>query len=158
MEAHALLATLLIKILRVHLADEPIELHVPSSLQVLDAFLRHRVHERITVRMMADHVGLSMPHLTRLCRMHWHQTPHQRLLHLRLQHALLLLHNVDLRMAQVARYCGFADTQHFVRVFRKHLGLTPSQARMEASISSSRVQPAALPSAGGIVPQRCRQN
>ncbi len=138
MEAHAILATLLVRILRAHLTDQPVKPHVPSSLQVVDAFLRHRLQDQLTVQMMADHVGFSAPHLTRLCRQHWHQTPHQRLLHLRLQHSLLLLHNVDLSIVQIARYCGFADTQHFVHVFRKHFGSTPTQARMATSARSVR--------------------
>jgi AraC-like DNA-binding protein len=141
MEAHALLAALFVTLLRAHLADEPVKPHVPSSLQTLDAFLRHRLQEQLTVQMMADHVGFSAPHLTRLCRVHWHETPHRRLLRLRLQHALLLLHNVDLSIAQIARYCGFADTQHFVHVFRNHLGSTPSQARIAASAGPPRAQP-----------------
>jgi AraC-like DNA-binding protein len=133
MEAHALLASLLVTVLRAHLADEAVKSQIPSSLQHLDGFLRHRLHEQITLEMMAQQVGFSVPHMIRLCRLHWHQTPHQRLLSLRLQHALLLLQNVDLNITRIARYCGFADTQHFVHVFRKHFGMTPTQARMTAA-------------------------
>lgn len=129
LEAHVILAGLFVKILRAHLADAPLQPRVPSILRPLDAFLRHHLHEQITVRMMADHIGFSVPHLTRLCHQYWQQTPHQRLLHLRLEHSLLLLQNVDLSIAQIARYCGFADTQHFVHVFRKHVGSTPTRAR-----------------------------
>lgn len=133
MEAHALLASLLVKILRAHLPDEPVASQVPSILQHLEGFLRHGLHEQITLQMMAEQVGFSIPHMIRLCRLHWQQTPHQRLLYLRLQHSLLLLQNVDLTIAQIARYCGFADTQHFVHVFRKHFNLTPTQARTTAA-------------------------
>lgn len=133
LEAHVLLAALFVKMLRAHLTDEPVKPHVPSSLQRLDTFLHQRLHEHITVQMMADVVSFSVPHLTRLCRLHWHQTPHQHLLHLRLQHSQLLLQNIDLSIPRIARYCGFADTQHFVHVFRKHVGMTPTQARVTAS-------------------------
>lgn len=140
MEAHVLLAALFVAILRTELTDEPVKPHVPSPLQRLDTFLRQRLHERITVQMMADVVSFSVPHLTRLCRLHWHQTPHQHLLHLRLQHSMLLLQNVDLSIPQIARYCGFADTQHYVHVFRQHVGMTPTQARLAAASGLERDQ------------------
>lgn len=140
MEAHVILAALFVKILRAHLADEVVTPQLPSSLQVLDTFLLQRLHENITVQRMADHVGFSASHLTRLCRLHWHQAPHQHLMHLRLQHSLLLLQNVDLSITRIARYCGFADTQHFVHVFRRHFGNTPTQLRLAASSGLSREQ------------------
>jgi AraC-like DNA-binding protein len=139
MEAHALLASLMVTILRTLVPDEPVSAQVPSSLQHLEGFLRHRLQEQITLRMMAEQVGFSVPHMIRLCRLHWRQTPHQRLLALRLQHSLLLLQNVDLTITQIARYCGFADTQHFVHVFRKHFELTPTQTRARAAVCPARI-------------------
>ena len=120
---------LFVQVLRAHFADKSSPTQLPSILQHLDGYLRHRMHERITLKTMAEQVGFSVPHTIRLCRQHWHQTPHERLLQLRLQHSLLLLQNVDLRVAQVAGYCGFADTRHFVHVFRQRFGMTPTQAR-----------------------------
>jgi AraC-like DNA-binding protein len=132
MEAHTILAGLLIQVLRAHLTDEPVTSQTPSILEHLDGFLRHHLNDQITLKMMADQVGFSVPHVIRLCRRHWRQTPHQRLLQIRLQHSLLLLRNVDLTIAQIGHYCGFADTQHFVHVFRKHFRATPSQVRAAA--------------------------
>jgi AraC-like DNA-binding protein len=154
-------------VLRAHLTDQPVKPHIPSVLQRLDTFLCHRLHEQITVQMMADQVGFSVPHLSRLCRLHWGQAPHQHLIHLRLQHALLLVQNVELSISQIARYCGFADTQHFVHVFRKHLGSTPTQARLTASGSRAAGQadghddvsdPATLSSLAAAGPRRYRHD
>jgi AraC-like DNA-binding protein len=164
MEAHVILAALFVKMLRAHLADETVMPQLPSSLHVLDTFLLQRLHEEITVQRMADHVGFSTSHLTRLCRLHWHQSPHQHLMHLRLQHSLLLLQNVDLSITRIARYCGFADTQHFVHVFRRHFGTTPTHMRQAASAGPSRGWPdgiavnghATPPSRAAVVPLRER--
>jgi AraC-like DNA-binding protein len=132
MEAHALLAGLFVIIWRSHLADQSIASQVPSALQHLDGYLRHHLQEQVTLQKMAEQVDFSVPHMIRLCKQHWNRTPHQHLLYLRLQHSLLLLQNVDLSITRVASYCGFADTQHFVHVFRKHFSLTPTQTRAAA--------------------------
>ncbi len=145
MEAHALLAGLFVTIMRAHLADEPVTPRMPTTLQHLDGFLRHHLEDQISVQTMAKQVGFSVPHLTRLCRQQWNQTPHQRLLFLRLQHSQLLLQNVDLSVSEIARYCGFADTQHFVHVFRKRFQVTPTQARAAACTSSVRTADAVMP-------------
>jgi AraC-like DNA-binding protein len=128
MEAHALLGDLLVTVLRSYLPDEPTT-HIPSALLRLDTFLRRNLHEPITVEAMASQAGLSAPHLTRQCRHYWQQSPHQLLLHLRLEHALRLLPNPDLSISQIAHYCGFADVQHFGHVFRRRYGCTPTKAR-----------------------------
>jgi AraC-like DNA-binding protein len=141
MEAHVLLAGMFVTIWRAHLTDQPVKSRIPSIIQPLDSYMRHRLQEQITLQQMAEHVGFSVPHLIRLCRLHWNQTPHQHLLHLRLQHSLLLLQNLDLSITQIARYCGFADTQHFAHVFRKHMRSTPMQARMAAAAGPVEHQP-----------------
>ena len=148
MEAHALLSALLVTVLRASLADEPINSKIPSKLQHLEGYLRHHLHEQISVQAMAAQVGYSVPHMIRLCQRHWHQTPHQHLMYLRLQHALLLLQNVDLSITQIASYCGFADTQHFLHVFRRHFGSTPTQMRAAASSGQTKNQSAARAALG----------
>jgi len=42
-----------------------------------------------------------------------------------------LLKNSDLRLAEISLECGFCDQSHFTNTFRKSLGLTPSQYRVE---------------------------
>lgn len=151
MEAHALLGCLLTDILRACLADKPSAPCIPATLQRLDGFLRRHLHEAVTVQAMADHVGVSCPHLTRLCRLYWRQAPHQRLLHLRIEHALRLLRNPDLSTAQIAHYCGFADAKHFGHVFQARLGCSPTQARrigVEPEVPHLTVRPWARPVEG----------
>lgn len=49
---------------------------------------------------------------------------------LRMQRAMHLLKSrPDLRIGDVAEYCGFLDVAYFSRVFRQHYGMTPTQAR-----------------------------
>lgn len=47
----------------------------------------------------------------------------------RLTYARTLLEETELSVAQVCDTCGFGDTVHFVRTFRKHVGIAPGRYR-----------------------------
>ena len=54
-------------------------------------------------------------------------TPHAFITETRLQAARTMMQRRDLSLAQIALDCGFSHQSHMGSVFRKHLGLTPSQ-------------------------------
>ncbi|WP_157976100.1 helix-turn-helix transcriptional regulator [Lewinella sp. IMCC34191] len=47
----------------------------------------------------------------------------------RVRQALSLLHGSDHTLTDIAYRCGFADQSHFVRVFKRHVGVTPGRYR-----------------------------
>jgi AraC-like DNA-binding protein len=47
----------------------------------------------------------------------------------RLQQALQLLVETELRLSEIANTTGFADQSHFSRQFRKYIGVAPSTYR-----------------------------
>ena len=47
----------------------------------------------------------------------------------RISRACHLLQNTDNSIAQIANTCGYPDFSYFTRVFRKRLGMTPSEYR-----------------------------
>jgi AraC family transcriptional regulator len=51
----------------------------------------------------------------------------------RLQRAAGLLKTSALTMREVAALCGFADNAHLSRMFRTHLGISPSEARRRST-------------------------
>jgi AraC-like DNA-binding protein len=51
------------------------------------------------------------------------------LMSLRLEHARRLLSERDLSVTEVAARCGFNDSSHFARRFRKQFGIAPGQLR-----------------------------
>lgn len=61
------------------------------------------------------------------------QTPHQRLLAIRLEraHADLLLHQDSLE--SIALRHGFSTSNYFIRKYKQYYGETPKQARLRAS-------------------------
>lgn len=51
--------------------------------------------------------------------------------HTRLEHAKTLLKGYDLKVKEVARTCGFVDSNYFCRLFRKNTERSPSEYRRQ---------------------------
>ena len=56
-------------------------------------------------------------------------SPHQYLIHLRVQRAQELLLGSDRSLAQIAEQCGFADVHHFSKTFKRVFGAPPGAYR-----------------------------
>ncbi len=56
-------------------------------------------------------------------------TPHQYVLRVRIERAKLQLENRTLSIAEVSRLSGFRTQEHFTKVFRKMVGVTPREFR-----------------------------
>ena len=57
------------------------------------------------------------------------KTFHQTLSELRMNRAMLLLTTTNEKTAQIALAVGIPDPSYFSYAFKKHFGLSPSQAR-----------------------------
>ncbi|MFC4102631.1 AraC family transcriptional regulator [Paenibacillus xanthanilyticus] len=51
------------------------------------------------------------------------------LIHLRLEHAVLLLERNEMKITDIALECGFRTLTNFNRLFKKHIGVTPMTSR-----------------------------
>ncbi|GHO74837.1 hypothetical protein KSD_26080 [Ktedonobacter sp. SOSP1-85] len=103
--------------------------HELQSLNWVTSFLSLHLAETVSVADMAQRAGLSPSRFSALFRQRFGTSPHQFLLHLRVQHAQDLLRNTTLSQSQIASYCGFADLQHFAKMFKKITGFTPGSIR-----------------------------
>jgi len=88
-------------------------------------FFYARLGERISVRQVARHVGLSVNQLERLFRRTVGQPPRRCLLSIRIEQASRLLGESCASMAEVAQACGFYDQAHFSRAFSAEIGCSP---------------------------------
>ena len=82
-----------------------------------------------TVSTYAEHIGISAPHLTRLCRTHLGFPPNNLVRQRRLLEAKRLLEYTDLRIAEIAHRCGFQDAAFFNRTFKGSTGVPPQSFR-----------------------------
>lgn len=126
---HALLTQLVIFLSR---ACE----NVPENLEQPDyrlakalVYLETHYREEMGLRELAEMVGFSTRHFTRLFQQLYHKSPMQYLSDVRMEHACRLLMQKDASIAEVADLCGFPDSNYFSRAFKKHTGFSPLQWR-----------------------------
>lgn len=84
---------------------------------------------RITLPDAAAMAGLSKPQFHAVFKKATGMTLVEYLTHVRLTHAVRLLRETDLSIAQIASQVGFADQSYFDRRFRRRFGRTPRQFR-----------------------------
>lgn len=92
-------------------------------------FIRSDLSRAVTVKQMADQIGMSEYHFAREFKRSLGLTPKQYLTQCRTEEAERLLQTTDLQVAEVSRRVGFTSASHFAEVFRKRTGLRPREYR-----------------------------
>lgn len=103
----------------------------PYRMKRVTDFIQSRIEEDITLNELARDVGLSPSHFCSLFRKTSGKTPHQFILQCRIQHAKALLAQPGHSILDVALASGFRTHQHFSRIFRRHVGVPPSNYRAQ---------------------------
>ena len=87
----------------------------------------------LSLAALADLMGLSVDHFSRLFRAAFDCAPHRYVLRARLASARELMRDPTRTLADVAAAAGFADQSHLHRWFRREFGLTPGAWRAGAA-------------------------
>ncbi len=111
--------------------NRPTGLPKDKALIVVD-YIASNLAEDGRLQDLADLVEMSPFHFCRLFKQSTGLTPHQYILHLRIEKAKGLLKNKRLGIADIASRLGFSDQSHFTNIFRRLVGITP--ARWRASL------------------------
>ena len=83
----------------------------------------------ISLEKLAQHFEISAANLSRLFRHEFGVGFSRYLTELRLESAVALLNSTALPISEVAMRCGFSTSGYFIRVFRRHFGVTPKDYR-----------------------------
>ncbi len=92
-------------------------------------FLREQYMLPITVHDAATAAGMSLSHFIRSFREYSGKTPYAFLTDIRMARALEKLRQSDLSVTRVAFACGFTNPGHFSTLFRRRLGVSPTDYR-----------------------------
>ena len=113
--------------------------------------LEDRLSDDLSLAEMAAMAGLSRYHFVRVFAAVMDETPHQRLMALRLRAAADRLIETQAPVTRVALDVGFNDLSNFTSAFRSCFGASPRAWRQAAEASAPRPDPAArsLPVGGG---------
>lgn len=92
-------------------------------------FLHGHYSEEITVGQLAAIVGLDRKYLSSLFKQATGLPPQQYLLHYRMEKACALLRKGHYSIGEVARSVGYQDALLFSKMFKKSVGVSPSDYR-----------------------------
>ncbi len=112
---------------------------VPTPSGPMDAAVAHLRSEwsrmplrRVSVAELAAAAHVSRGYLNRLFQVGFGVSVAVALEHLRCSRAEALLTRTDLKIAAIARQCGFADVGHFSHRFSRIYGVSPTKYRTAA--------------------------
>lgn len=100
--------------LLIHEIIEYMNLHFTESITIAQLASRFHKTEKSFISFFYDRVGTP---------------PKRYLIEKRMQLAIELLQQEELRLADVAAACGYADAYCFSKAFKKHFGESPSESR-----------------------------
>ena len=104
--------------------EEPVRGYLLHAMR----YMEEHIAEPITVREVADELGLSVSYLHKLfsrCGTSFSSY----LTECRLRRAGHLLRESDAKVYAVAAACGYQDTRYFSKIFQKHMGMKPTEYR-----------------------------
>ncbi|MNR83723.1 HTH-type transcriptional regulator CdhR [compost metagenome] len=105
------------------------EVSKSSKIQQASRWFIDHMAEPISILDAANFVSMSERNFQRQFKRETGWTPHEFLLHLRLEAVRQQLTDTDLPVDKIARRCGFLNGEHVSKLFRKHLLISPCEYR-----------------------------
>lgn len=102
--------------------------HIGKIRGVLEYIDAH-FSEPISVSQLAEIVCMSPKHFSVFFSTVIHRPPMDYVNYFRVQEAAILLRETEQSVAEIGLSCGFCDSSHFIKNFKKYKGLTPEQYR-----------------------------
>jgi len=100
-------------------------------LQQATAYLNHYYHTPITIQDLCHYLHLSRSYLHQLFYQDLGLSPKQFLTHLRIERAQTLLTTTNYPIKTIATSVGYEDALAFSKLFKTHLGCSPSDYRLK---------------------------
>ncbi len=118
---------------------------IPTSLAV--SYVREQLHKKITLSCVTKLCGMGKSHFSRTFKSDHGITFQEFLIQQRITKAVELLKDSDLQVTQVAFAVGFPDLSNFIRMFRRHIGMSPSCYRKALTRQHSKNNNKRIPAA-----------
>lgn len=97
--------------------------------QVID-YIRKNLKEDINLKHLSDKACMSTTSFYRFFKRELGMSPIEFVLSEKIKHAKKLLRNPSIQINEVCYLSGFEDANYFIRLFKKHEGVTPKQYQL----------------------------
>ena len=95
--------------------------------RLVDCIEQHIDNPDYDVEKLGNDMGMSRSQLYSQCKDTLDKTPAAFILEIRMKRAMQLMETHDLRVNEIAYRVGFTDPKYFAKVFKKRVGVSPTQ-------------------------------
>ena len=110
--------------------------HGNKDAATVRRYLNSHFKEPITLDMLANLVHISKYHMAHNFTKAYGISPINYLLSLRLRESCILLESTNLSMSHIAQTVGFSSPCYFSQIFKKSMGVSPSEYRASQIVKS----------------------
>lgn len=108
-----------------------------AILNHLRVLIQNAPYLKWTVNQMAKELHMSTSRLQHLYKEIFGISIINDVIGIRIEYARHHLKTTDLSIQAIAQLCGYENDVHFIRQFKKHLGLTPGEYRRSIPVSTT---------------------
>lgn len=102
---------------------------ISKSIILSTNYIYNHLHERITIKDLAEYTKLSESYLSKLFKKDLGISVSDYIREKKIEKAENLLRYSDFTFIEIANYLAFSSQSHFIQIFEKHVGLTPKKYR-----------------------------
>lgn len=115
--------------------------HKKTGIVYVDSammYINTHLFKKISIKEIADHVGISSVYLQKLFQTQHGKTIHKAITDKRITLAKHLLEQSNLGIEKIANQCGYGSREQLAYEFKKLVGMSPSRYRKEINIQKIR--------------------
>lgn len=122
----------------ISIAEEIVGGPRPRQVRTIQKFLEKNLSRKLTLGAVGKRFGITENALNALMLKYYGMSFTDYVASLRVTEAKCLLRTTDLTFSTIARRSGFNDQSYFTKVFKSHLGCTPTEFRARAQDRDSK--------------------
>ena len=109
---------------------------VPTKKDKIERYVSCHLYQKIPLDEISSYAGMNKTYFCLFFKKHYGISFTDYINRKRLETASSLLLKPDTSIAEVALSCGYPTVTYFNRIFRKYMGMTPSEYRKSKEVSS----------------------
>lgn len=101
-----------------------------SPITEILEYIKLNIRENISLKNLSDKACMSTTSFYRFFKRELGMSPIEFVINEKIRHAKQLLKNPTIQINEVCYMAGFEDSNYFIRLFKKHEGITPKQYQL----------------------------
>lgn len=110
--------------------DDGIVIQTNNPIYEVTEFIKLNLKENINLKILSEKACMSTTSFYRFFKRELGMSPIEYVLNEKIKHAKKLLKNPGIQINEVCYLSGFEDANYFIRLFKKHEGITPKQYQL----------------------------